>query len=481
MKKHNIKMQFDESAFKNLKDTVGRFPAETGGILLGSTKDFIVREFIFDPNGKTSSSAYDPDIDFLNNELKKARKIGLELLGFAHSHPIGVTRLSGDQGNGIGDLGYIKKILDAFPKLDRFLVPIIFSSHDGEFDIFPYVAFRSDIENYVMADLEIIKPNLTCVNNTLEFALPSEKLNGSVNYELMQNSHVVCVGVGGANGICENLVRTGLGKLTVIDFDTVSETNLTTQGFFISDIGKPKVGALENRLLNINPNLKFTGIQQDFTKLSKKEIESIVKGADLLLMMTDDFFAQAFGNRVALKYKIPAVFAIMYEKARACEISFSIPGITRGCHRCATSSRYEAYKEGYSNDVTSTGSTIFHTYYLNSAIGLISLAILHRSTEGYEFSNWFGDSWERNLIQLRLHPSFGQEAGNLFQKTFDGQERVVGLDSLWQKVEEESFPTYSEPCPDCGGIGDLNLSAYFISLLQNPLFRKNDWLTTDNI
>ncbi len=158
-------MQFDESAFKNLKDTVGRFPAETGGILLGSITDFNVQEFIFDHNGKTSSSAYDPDIDFLNKELKQARKRGLEFLGFIHSHPYGVSRLSADQGNGIGDLGYIKVIFDAFPELDRLLVPIVFSSHDGEFDIFPYVAFRSDIENYVMAELEIIKPNNLCLDN----------------------------------------------------------------------------------------------------------------------------------------------------------------------------------------------------------------------------------------------------------------------------------------------------------------------------
>ncbi len=481
MKNKNIKMRFNESAFSDLYDKVGVLPPETGGILLGSPEDSIVQKFVFDPSGKTSSAAYDPDVDFLNGELDKARKEGLELLGFVHSHPRGVSKLSSDMGNGIGDLGYIKKILDAFPHLDRFLVPIVFSSHDGAFEIMPYIAFRDDIENYVTARLDIIKPEPVSVEESSSFKFPEEKLEGSVSPELMQDSLVVCGGVGGANGICENLVRSGLGSLTVVDFDVVSKHNLTTQGFFISDIGKPKVDALKQRLLNINPNLNFIGLQKDITKLTKEEIKTIFKKADVLLMMTDDFHAQSFGNRVALKYKIPAIFALMYEKARACEITFSIPGITKGCHRCATSSRYAAYKDGYKNDISSAGSTIFHTYYLNSAIGLLTLAILHRSTSGYEFSDWFGKSWVRNLIQLRLHPKFGKEEGDLFQETFNGQERVVGFDSLWQKVEEESFPAYPEPCPDCGGIGDLNLSAYFISLLQNPIFRKSDWLTTENI
>lgn len=206
-----------------------------------------------------------------------------------------------------------------------------------------------------------------------------------------------------------------------------------------------------------------------------------MKDADILLMMTDDFHAQSFGNRVSLKYRLPTVFALMYEKARCSEITFNVPGITPGCHRCATSSRYAAYKNGYTNDVESTGSTVFHTQYLNSAIGLVSLAILHRKSNDVELGNWFKQTWERNLIQLRTHPDFGKEDGDIFQKSFGKEPRVFTFDSVWQKVEAESSPKYKEPCPDCGGIGNLNVSSYLISLLQNPLFRKSEWLNSENI
>ncbi len=282
------------------------------------------------------------------------------------------------------------------------------------------------------------------------------RLEGAINLDCMTSSHVVGIGVGGAAGLYENLVRSGLGKLTVVDFDTVDASNLCTQGFYINDIGIPKVEALGRRLTGINPNLEYVAVSSDFTKLSEEEVKNLIHNANLIMLMTDSFYAQARGNRVALKYQIPAIFAIVYANARCAEITFTIPGITPACHRCAVSSRYQAYKTGYSNDVTSTGSTVFHTHYLNSCLGLLTLAMLHQNLPNTEFSNWFGERWERNLVQVRMHPQYGKQEGSLFEKTFRGQQRIFAFDSLWQFIEPEYPPKY-EKCPDCGGVGDLRM------------------------
>ena len=93
-----------------------------------------------------------------------------------------------------------------------------------------------------------------------------------------------------------------------------------------------------------------------------------------------------------------------------------------------------------------------------------------------EFSNWFGNSWNRNFLQIRSHPMYSMKQEELFSKSFKNNSKVYNFDTLWQTIEEESFPKYEESCPDCGGLGDLCLSSKFISLLQNPLFRKTDWL-----
>ncbi len=143
-------MTFTMSAFLEIQATVGSERAESGGLLLGSRDDFIVRKYVHDKTGSRGRTNYDPDMEFINETVEYYwQKHGLSFLGFLHSHPRGVSRLSGDYGDGIGDIGYINLIMDAIPGLDRFLAPIVFSSYDKKpFEMFPYVAERGDIDNY---------------------------------------------------------------------------------------------------------------------------------------------------------------------------------------------------------------------------------------------------------------------------------------------------------------------------------------------
>jgi sulfur carrier protein ThiS adenylyltransferase len=68
---------------------------------------------------------------------------------------------------------------------------------------------------------------------------------------------VKTVGIAGAGGLGSNvasaLVRSGVGKLIIADIDTVSEANLNRQFYFADQVGRPKVDALRENLLRINP------------------------------------------------------------------------------------------------------------------------------------------------------------------------------------------------------------------------------------
>jgi hypothetical protein len=455
-----MKINFLRSAYNEILKTIGSKKSETGGILLGNREDFVVQKFVFDPYGSTSSCGYDPDVNYINKVIKEEWENNqLALLGFIHSHPRGYDRLSGDYGNNTGDLGYLRAIFKAIPALDKFLVPIVFSKYDGkDFKLIPYVTWADNINGYKALGYDIIPDNeynISITNKNVgsesgkKGLKNTSRLIGSIDIELMKQTHIVGVGCGGACGIYENFVRSGLEKLTVIDYDFVDDSNITTQGYNLSEIGMPKVDALKRRLQLINPNVEIQAIKGDFLKFNDEEIERICAKSNILLMMTDNFYAQARGNLVSLKYHIPAIFAIMYEKARASEIVFTIPNVTPACFRCAVSSRYKAYFEGgYENTVKSVGSTIFHTYYLNSVIGLVALAILHNKTDGFEFSNWFGDYWDRNLIQIRHHPEYSSHG--IFSHTFKNIPRVFNFDAIWQKIEPEVTPKY-EICPDCYG------------------------------
>ena len=106
----------------------------------------------------------------------------------------------------------------------------------------------------------------------------TEMLIGSENLAKLANSHVAVFGVGGVGGYAiEALVRSGIGKIDIIDNDKVSISNLNRQIIALhSTIGKYKVNVAKERISDINPNITVnaykvfytpeTSDQFDFTK-----------------------------------------------------------------------------------------------------------------------------------------------------------------------------------------------------------------------
>lgn len=88
---------------------------------------------------------------------------------------------------------------------------------------------------------------------------------GEEAQEKISSSHVAVFGLGGVGGFCaEALARSGVGKLTVVDFDTVSKSNINRQIIALnSTAGMYKTKLFEERLKDINPNIKLN-IHTDF-------------------------------------------------------------------------------------------------------------------------------------------------------------------------------------------------------------------------
>lgn len=91
---------------------------------------------------------------------------------------------------------------------------------------------------------------------------------GDKGMERLAKVRVILFGVGGVGSWCaESLIRTGLRQLTIVDSDSVAVTNLNRQLMATNDtIGRPKVEALKERLLSINPEAEITAIQDIFTE-----------------------------------------------------------------------------------------------------------------------------------------------------------------------------------------------------------------------
>lgn len=144
--------------------TVGSRPAESGGLLFGSRKDYVITKFLFDKDAETTRNTYSFNVGYLNPMIEKLGEEGLQLLGFVHSHPKAYKRLSEP------DRDYFQRQFKNIP-VDKFLTPLMFPATDGTYDFIPFVIYKDgtverteldilpdDYSTYVVSDIEVASP-----------------------------------------------------------------------------------------------------------------------------------------------------------------------------------------------------------------------------------------------------------------------------------------------------------------------------------
>ncbi len=94
--------------------------------------------------------------------------------------------------------------------------------------------------------------------------LRTEMILGENSTTRLAKKNVILFGLGGVGSYtAEALARAGIGRLTIVDNDIVSVTNLNRQLCALhSTVGKPKVEVVKERILDINPNCKVTALQK---------------------------------------------------------------------------------------------------------------------------------------------------------------------------------------------------------------------------
>ena len=95
----------------------------------------------------------------------------------------------------------------------------------------------------------------------------AELLFKSEGVEKLKNANILVVGLGGVGSFAaEFLVRAGVGNLTIVDGDTVDVSNINRQlPALHSTINQPKVKIVGDRLMDINPELNLTRIEEFVT------------------------------------------------------------------------------------------------------------------------------------------------------------------------------------------------------------------------
>lgn len=93
------------------------------------------------------------------------------------------------------------------------------------------------------------------------------RLYGAQGLARFRAAHICIVGVGGVGSwIVEALARSAIGKITMIDLDNLAESNVNRQIHALTDtLGKAKVTALHERIMQINPYCEVTEVEDFLT------------------------------------------------------------------------------------------------------------------------------------------------------------------------------------------------------------------------
>tara|TARA_Y100000746_G_scaffold230115_1_gene241095 strand:- start:35 stop:745 length:711 start_codon:yes stop_codon:yes gene_type:complete len=105
--------------------------------------------------------------------------------------------------------------------------------------------------------------------------------------EKISQSCITIFGIGGLGSVCSlYLSNAGVGKINLVDFDTVDETNLPRQIIYRPDqIGTNKALAAQETLNSLNPETKISAISE---RIMGDRLEKIVNDSDLVIDATDN-------------------------------------------------------------------------------------------------------------------------------------------------------------------------------------------------
>lgn len=129
--------------------------------------------------------------------------------------------------------------------------------------------------------------------------------------------------------VTEILVSMGIGKLVIVDFDTVELSNLNRQWLFRDeDVSRPKALAAKERLKVLNPSVDVIVFNQKIEDIP----ESVYSSCDLVVSSLDTFEARRWLNSMCVHEGIPLIDGGLYQFFG--HVQVIIPGSDLACLEC---------------------------------------------------------------------------------------------------------------------------------------------------
>ncbi len=249
--------------------------------------------------------------------------------------------------------------------------------------------------------------------------------------------------------MAEQLARSGVGGLALLDPESVEAANLSRTVYDVRDVGLPKTQALARRLLHINPAIRLATHAVGLDALEPRELDSLIRAADLVVATTDDPAAQRALNRFAYARGKPALFVGLYAGAEGGEVLVAVPERT-ACYLCATRTRHRAeldagrvgrdpdYGTGRLKAEVALGADVQH---VASAAVKLGLSLLLSSEADTRLGNFVEGALAEGMpyLTLSMVPRFW-----FYPEVFRDVPGQGAFQSVWLT------PARSEDCPVCG-------------------------------
>lgn len=136
-----------------------------------------------------------------------------------------------------------------------------------------------------------------------------ERLYGSEAYQHLRELHFAVVGLGGVGSwAVEALARSGIGKLTLIDFDEVAPSNVNRQLHALtSTVGRKKLDVMIERVREIHPACEVTGIDDFITADNLFDLLPAERNFDYVIDAIDSIKFKAALIYYCKRNKIPII------------------------------------------------------------------------------------------------------------------------------------------------------------------------------
>jgi len=166
-----------------------------------------------------------------------------------------------------------------------------------------------------------------------------DRVRGIFETAVLAGRSVAVLGLGsGGSFILRELIKCGVSRFLLIDHDRLEVGNICRHECGLSDVGRLKVNAMRDYVLDRNPSADITTLKMHIDSNTQEEFSTTLQAfkPDIVVCATDNRTSRLLINRICVQAGLPAIYAGVFRRAYGGQVLRVIPGLTP-CYQCFVS------------------------------------------------------------------------------------------------------------------------------------------------